>query len=114
MCDSGNENNEHQECPAAEPQDEADRLLAKYGHLLDAEMPGDVRMTAAQRKEFLLALWKIMQAFVDVGFSVAPGDKFHVKCDLGMDDMLNYLVRMETPEGAVADQPNDKNNKETP
>lgn len=59
----------HDAAPSVLPAD-GPSLLARYGDLLEGEA-----MSEAAKQEFLLALWRIMQAFVDLGFSMKPGDK---------------------------------------
>jgi hypothetical protein len=90
--------------PAA-PRDEGERLLARYGDQLE-----DDNMTDAQKQEFLLALWQILRAFVDLGFSVRGGDKLTPESDLGLDDVLEYLIPEDTAHETVA--PEKPNNKE--
>lgn len=68
-------------------RDRGDELLARYGDELKHE-----DMSEQQKREFLLALARIMQAFVDLGFSIKPGDNFTGDTDLGMDNVLEYLV----------------------
>lgn len=77
---------------------EAD-LLAAYGAHLEDEC-----MTEEQAGAFLVSLWQIMQAFVDLGFSVRSGDKFTPESDIGMDDVLGYLIPIETAPETVAPQ----------
>lgn len=92
---------------AAPPLDEEDRLLAEYGDDLQ-----DYDLTDAQKKEFLMALWQIMRGFAELGYSVKSGDKFHAQADLGMDDVLNYLIPIDTaPETSAP--PKTKNKKES-
>lgn len=74
----------------AEP-DDGDRLLERYGGALS-----DRRLSEAQEKEALLALWRIMQGFVELGFSIKAGDKFTQNAALGMDDMIDYLFSSHT------------------
>jgi len=69
-----------------EPFDRGEALLARYGE----DLGDDLDETA--KRELLLALWQIMQAFVELGFSVRPGDKFTPGATLGMDDVLDYLI----------------------
>lgn len=74
-------------------------LLAAYGAHLEDEC-----MTEEQAGAFLVSLWQIMQAFVDLGFSVRSGDKFTPESDIGMDDVLKYLIPIETAPETVAPQ----------
>lgn len=79
-----------------------DSLLRRYGDHLTRQ-----NLTEDQQKTMLAALWNIMVAFADLGFSVKPGDKFVPKCDLGFDDVLQSLIIEETAHETVApDHPN--------
>lgn len=70
---------------------EKDRLFDHYGDdLSDDPLHDD------EKKELLLALWRIMQSMVDLGFSVGRGEKFTRHSDLGMDDVLNYILLEDT------------------
>lgn len=92
---------------AAPPLDEEDRLLAEYGDDLQ-----DYDLSDAQKKEFLMALWHIMRGFAELGYSVKSGDKFMPDADLGMDDVLEYLIPSDTaPETSAPN--NHKNKKES-
>lgn len=77
-------------------------LLARYGDQLD-----DAAMTEAAKQAVLLALWQIMVAFVDLGFSVKAGDKFAPESDIGLDDVLQYLIPEDTAHETVAPPPTD-------
>lgn len=90
----------------AVPTSEGNRLLERYGDHLDGQ-----DLSAAQKGEFLLALWQIMTAFVDLGFSVKPGDKFTATAQIGMDDVLKSLL---SEDPAPATEAPKNNNKETP
>jgi len=79
------------------PQTEDERLLARYGDHLS-----DDGLSDAQKKEFLLALWQIMYAFAEFGFSIKAGEKFSAKSDIGMDDVLKYLIPEDTAPETVA------------
>lgn len=72
-------------------------LLKRYGHHLEGEGLND-----EQAKEFLGALWQIMVAFVDLGFSVKAGEKFNQNSDIGFDDVLEYLRLEDTAPETVA------------
>lgn len=88
-------------------ESEEDRLLERYGeHLPDDDL------SEAQKKEFLLALWNIMRAFAEVGFSLKAGDKFTPTSDIGMDDVLNYICLEDTAPETVASSQN--SNKKEP
>ena len=76
--------------------DDPDRLVARYGELLEASTPED------QKAIILRALWVIMQGFVDLGFDVGPEDKFHPKCDSGMNEVIDYICRNEINAGPAA------------
>lgn len=76
---------------------DGEALLARYGDQLEEEA-----MSEAAKQEFLLALWRIMQAFVDLGFSVRAGDKFTAESDIGLDDVLQYLIPDDTAHETVA------------
>lgn len=85
-----------------------DALMKRYGaELTEFEISED------QKKELLIALWSIMQGFVDLGFSVKSGDKFTENADHGMDDVLNYLNLKDTAPETVAPRSH-KNEKEQP
>lgn len=86
------------------PPDLGQRLLARYGEELD-----DPALSEAQKAEFLIALWQIMVAFVDLGFSVRAGDKLTPDSPLGFDDVLKYLIPVETAHETVAPEFNNKN-----
>jgi hypothetical protein len=83
--------------PSATPSSEEGRLLACYGEELEGEDLSD-----QGKRELLLALWTIMQSFVDLGFNVGPGEKFTPGSDLGMDDLLNSLLLDDTAHETVA------------
>jgi len=83
-----------------------DRLLERYGPHLAGE-----EMTEAQTKEVLAALWHIMTVLVDLGFSLKPGDKFTPEAEIGMDDVLGYLIP-EDPASATETPKNTNKNKE--
>lgn len=85
------------------PKDEPDRLLEVYGdHLADQDL------SDTQKKEFLMALWQIMVAFVDLGFSVKSGDKLFPESDVGFDDVLNYICLDDPARETVASPENQK------
>ena len=90
-----------------EPQNQEDRLLAEYGSYLE-----DADLSEAQKKEMLLTLWRIMTAFVELGFSVKAGDNFSPDTEIGMDDVLKYLDITDTAHETVAPKFNNKNKKE--
>ena len=83
------------------PQTEEERLLARYGDHLKGDELSDV-----QKKEFLLALWQIMYAFAEFGFSIKAGEKFSAESDIGMDDVLKYLIPEDTAPETVASSKN--------
>ncbi|SEM88889.1 hypothetical protein [Palleronia pelagia] len=85
---------------------DGDTLLERYGEYLENE-----EMSDEQAKQFLGALWQIMVAFADLGFSVRDGDKFHAGSDIGMDDVLNYICLEDTAPETVASSKN-QNKKE--
>ncbi|SMD04534.1 hypothetical protein [Primorskyibacter flagellatus] len=91
-----------------EPPSLEERLLKKYGHYLEGE-----DLSAAQRKECLLALWQIMYAFAEFGFSLKAGEKFTASSDHGMDDVLEYLILEDTAHETVA-PPDPEPSKEQP
>jgi len=103
MTDRPNERPESAGYPP-QPSCLGERLLAEYGGELD-----DPGLTEAQRVEFLIALWQIMRAFAEAGFSVKAGDKFSPDSDIGFDDVLNYLIPVETAHETVASEFNNKN-----
>jgi len=72
-------------------------LLARYGDELEGE-----DLSEKQKQEFLIALYQIMVAFVDLGFSIKAGEKFSERHDFGMDDVLRYLHLEETAHETVA------------
>lgn len=82
-------------------------LLARYGVHLE-----DTNATDAQKQELLLALFRIMQGFVDLGFSIRAGEKSTPDSPLSMDDVLKYLIPLETAPETVAPPTPDKNNTE--
>ena len=82
---------------AAPPMDEEDRLLVKYG-----DDPSMAELDDAQKKEFLMSLWQIMRGFAELGFSVKSGDNLHENTDLSMDDVLEYLIPVETAPETLA------------
>lgn len=94
--DDGPDTSLHAAPPSVLPAD-GPSLLARYGDLLEGEA-----MSEAAKQEFLLALWRIMQAFVDLGFSMKPGDKFGPESGVGMDDVLQYLIPEDTAHETVA------------
>lgn len=83
---------------------ETERLFERYG----ADLAGDALDDEA-KKELLVALWRIMQGMVDLGFNVGRGEKFVSGSDLGMDDVLNYII-VEDTEHETDASPN--NNRE--
>lgn len=86
---------------AGPPKDEPERLLERYGHHME-----EGNLCDDQKKEFLMALWQIMRAFAEVGFSIKSGDKLHVKSDAGFDDVLRYLIPEETAHETLAPKTN--------
>ena len=84
------------------------RLLADYG----AELEGE-GLSEDQQKECLLALWQVMVAFVDLGFSVKSGDKLFPESDVGFDDVLNYICLEDLPRETVA-SPEKQHKEERP
>ncbi|WP_424988237.1 hypothetical protein [Microbulbifer sp. S227A] len=82
---------------AAPPMDEEDRLLAQYG-----DDPSLVELDEAQKKEFLMSLWQIMRGFAELGFSVKSGDKLHENTETSFDDVLEYLIPVETAPETLA------------
>ncbi|WP_306117105.1 MULTISPECIES: hypothetical protein, partial [unclassified Roseovarius] len=67
------------------------------------------KMEEIQGLRSLLALWQLMVAFVDLGFSVKPGDKFAPGADHGFDDVLRYLTLETTaPETVASPKPQKK------
>ena len=83
-----------------------DTLMERYGTHLDGE-----DLSEAQKRALLMALWTIMQVFVDLGCSVAPGDKFSPKSDVGMDDVLHSFFETAAQATAPLSLTNN-NNKE--
>lgn len=79
------------------PQDHGTRLLAEY-----ADDLGEDHLSDEQKKEMLIAIWQLMAAFVDLGFSVKAGDKIGNKSDLSFDDVLEFLIPIETAPETVA------------
>ncbi len=63
-----------------------DEIVARYG--AEAGLEG---LDDAQRQELLVTLYRIMQGFVELGFSIKAGDKFTQNAALGMDDVIHYL-----------------------
>ncbi|MFV0385398.1 hypothetical protein [Paracoccus sp. (in: a-proteobacteria)] len=89
------------------PRVEFGQTIGRYGdHLPDDDL------SEKQKKEFLLALWNIMRAFAEVGFSLKAGDKFHATSDIGMDDVLSYIYLEDTEPETVASSKN--SNKKEP
>ena len=84
-------------------QPSSQQLLERYSDHLEGE-----GLSEDQAKEFLGALWQIMVAFVDLGFSVKAGDKFSPKSDISMDDVLQYLCLEDTAPETVASLKTDK------
>jgi hypothetical protein len=81
-----------------------DQLIADYGDTLATD-----GLSEDQQKECLLALWQLMVAFVDLGFSVKAGDKFCENSDHGFDDVLRYLTLETTaPETVASPKPQEK------
>ncbi|EAQ04966.1 hypothetical protein OB2597_06770 [Pseudooceanicola batsensis HTCC2597] len=97
MEDRGKINGKVLQHGAARARPSPQQLLECYGDQLDGETLND-----EQAKECLSALWSIMVAFVDLGFSVKAGDKLHPKSDIGMDDVLQYLCLEDTAPETVA------------
>ncbi|MCA8883147.1 MAG: hypothetical protein KDA50_05285 [Rhodobacteraceae bacterium] len=90
------------------PRALGDRLLEEYGSALDGDS-----LTDGQKKEFLLALWQIMVAFVDLGFSVKSGDKLFPESDVGFDDVLNYIC-LDDPARETVASPENQQKEERP
>ena len=88
--------------PPAAAMPEGQSLLDRYGGELTEMGASD-----AQKAEFLAALYRIMQGFVDLGFSIKAGDKLTPLSDIGMDDVLRYLIPVDTAHETVA-SPNNK------
>lgn len=93
--------------PPAASMPAGQSLLDRYGGELTEMDASD-----AQKAAFLAALFQIMQAFVDLGFSIKPGEKFAATCDIGMDDVLEYLIPVDTAHETVAPQRSTFNNGE--
>ena len=75
-----------------------DRLLVEYGEDFD-----EPDLSEEQKAEFLLAVWKIMAAFVDLGFEVGPDvDKCDENSPLSRVDVLKLLNLEETAHETVA------------
>lgn len=103
MTDRPNEGPESAAYPP-QPPTLGQRLLAEYCGELD-----DPALTEAQKSEFLIALWQSMRAFAEAGFSVRAGDKFTPESGFGFDDVLQYLIPVETAHETVASEFNHKN-----
>ncbi|SDE90094.1 hypothetical protein SAMN05421538_11432 [Paracoccus isoporae] len=88
---------------AAQTQPSAQQLLERYGDQLE-----DENLSEEQAKEFLNAIWHIMVAFVDIGFSVRAGEKLSKNSDIGFDDVLHYLIPEATAPETVASSENPK------
>ncbi|MCR9089454.1 MAG: hypothetical protein NXH97_22270 [Rhodobacteraceae bacterium] len=86
----------------------SEALLERYGAHLD-----EAALTEAQKQEFLTALWQIMVAFVDLGFSLKAGDNLTPKCDHGITNVLQYLHLKETAPETVAPKKSNKNKETT-
>ena len=82
--------------------------MEEYGGELEAE-----EISEEHKREFLLALWQIMVAFVDLGFSVKSGDKLFPESDVGFDDVLNYICLEDLPRETVA-SPDNQQQEERP
>ncbi|MEO1193305.1 MAG: hypothetical protein AAFY02_16200 [Pseudomonadota bacterium] len=93
---------------AASPVTLAEQLRETYGDQLE-----DQNLSEAQELEFLLALWQIMQAFVDLGFSIKPGDNFTPDSAHGFDDVLDCLILEDTAHETGA-LPNEKITEKQP
>lgn len=87
----------HLPASRAGPVDQDARLLRDYAHHLS-----DMELSEDQQKELLSTLWQIMVAFVDLGFSVKAGDKLGENSDIGFDDVLQYLVPIDTAPETLA------------
>lgn len=57
---------------------------AKYQHLLDT-----CDLTDAEKQAFLAALWQVIVAFVDLGFSVEPCEELAENQTLEASDMVH-------------------------
>ena len=68
-----------------------ERLLARYGDHLEGE-----DFSEAEKKEFLITQWQIVNAFVELGFSLQPGETIHPDSSLSFDDVLHSLC-LENP-----------------
>ncbi len=60
-----------------------------------------------------MALWQIMRAFAELGFSVKSGDKLTPDCDIGFDDVLNYIC-LDDPARETVASPEHQQQKERP
>ena len=98
---------ESEEIAAELPRTLEDRLLAEYGDDLSADGYSD-----EQAKACLTALWQLMVSFVDLGFSVKPGDKISPDAALSFDDVLNYICLEDTAPETVASSQNMTDKKE--
>lgn len=78
-------------CTTEPPPDEKQRLLERYGDHLEGE-----DLSEAQKKEFLMTLWQIMQAFAKAEFNLKAGEKLHTESDGSFDDVPRYLIPEDT------------------
>jgi hypothetical protein len=70
---------------------EKDRLFDRYGaDIADDPLDEDAK------KDLLAALWRIMQSMVDLGFTIGRGEKFTRHSEIGMDDVLDWLLIEDT------------------
>lgn len=102
------ENKRQREQAFAKKASTKDGLVARYGAHLE-----DEHLSEGDKEALLVTLWQIMQGFVDLGFSVKAGDKFYANADLGMNDVLEYLILEDTAHETVA-PPLNKQTKEQP
>jgi hypothetical protein len=93
--------------PVGKPGLDGPDLVERY-----SAHPAETDATDAQKQELLLALYRIMQGFVDLGFSIRPGEKFSADSPLCMDDVLEYPIPLETAPETSAPPTPDKSNTE--
>lgn len=107
---------EHKPIPPPEtshPPSLEDSLLTEYGASLE-----DKGITDAQKKEFLLNLWKIMTVFVDLGLDLGPapakdGDKSAQISEGLTHDVLHSLNLKDTAHETVAPLSNPQEEEQT-
>lgn len=80
-----------------------DDLYARYAAHFEGQ-----EISETQQRELLLALYQIMQAFVDVGFGLGPrpSGKDERKQALYYEDVLDCIFQEETAPETVATPPN--------